>query len=593
MPQEELEEEMGLEPVWREPAHRRFYITRRMIAKYGVTDGCAGCITVGKHHDEACRDRVLKRILEDPEERPAYERRLGESKRARAAVASDDVGGEAEPAASVEDAVMSAPVEVGDRKRVEKRAPEVALEDLEPNFDEGRRMFEKLVGAAERGKAQQSPLEATYLHPVKGWDMEKMRSSLRGYELLASHVERQAAGGSSSSVETHGDKMEVTALAEGEVDFLEPDKLAVQQAMDDSDVLAGVEEWHYFDGDSGIALPPEKVHAGMKAELGDYERLKVYEVVGDEVCFKATGVVLCAAHYKVIGSESIFAATPPLAGFKFVISRCLSAGGGRKLQRIDFKRALLHAEISDKQMYVKPPHLRQTSQCWHLLRAMYGTLSAAGDFQHAAGSWMVDGMAAWGLSKGWPFRCDADLKWIEGKLGERFELKVKAKIGPDENDDKNMVLLNRVLEWTDRGVYWESDPRHTELLLAEVGMLNCKGLATPAVKHSLQEHENAQELLEGQIKCFRAAAARAMFMAQDRPDLSFAAKEACRGMSAPKDLHLRILKRICRYVAEHRRLRQLLVFQERPGHLTVWSDTDHAGCPVSRRSTSGGVISHG
>eukprot|EP00971_Amphidinium_carterae_P173876 3446354-Amphidinium_carterae.1 len=58
MPQDKLDEELraaGGEPVWREPAQRRFYITRswRLIEKYGQPEGCAGGVTVSEEFKRA------------------------------------------------------------------------------------------------------------------------------------------------------------------------------------------------------------------------------------------------------------------------------------------------------------------------------------------------------------------------------------------------------------------------------------------------------------------------------------------------------------------------------------------------------------
>ena len=48
-------------------------------------------------------------------------------------------------------------------------------------------------------------------------------------------------------------------------------------------------------------------------------------------------------------------------------------------------------------MYVKPPHLRGTRRCWRAKSAIYGTLSAAGDFQDE----LRDGMkVAVGMASG-------------------------------------------------------------------------------------------------------------------------------------------------------------------------------------------------
>ena len=86
---------------------------------------------------------------------------------------------------------------------------------------------------------------------------------------------------------------------------------------------------------------------------------------------------------------------------------------------------------------------------------------------------------------------------------------------------------------------------------------------------------------------FRALAARANYLAQDRPDLQFAAKEVCRYMSAPTDASEVALKRLGRYLIGHKRCVYKYPFQRAEG-IEVYGDTDWSGCPRTRRSTSGG-----
>ena len=88
---------------------------------------------------------------------------------------------------------------------------------------------------------------------------------------------------------------------------------------------------------------------------------------------------------------------------------------------------------------------------------------------------------------------------------------------------------------------------------------------------------------------FRAAAARANYLSQDRPDVQFAAKEICRWMSKPTASSWEALKRLCRYLCGLPRLVFRYDTQESEG-LTVYSDTDWGGCAKTRKSTSGGCI---
>ena len=73
-------------------------------------------------------------------------------------------------------------------------------------------------------------------------------------------------------------------------------------------------------------------------------------------------------------------------------------------------------------------------------------------------------------------------------------------------------------------------------------------------------------------------AARANFLASDRPDTAFAVKELCRGMSAPTTRDSEALKRLSRYLLGQPRLIIHFGWQDAPRCLDVFSDSDWAGC---------------
>ena len=41
-----------------------------------------------------------------------------------------------------------------------------------------------------------------------------------------------------------------------------------------------------------------------------------------------------------------------------------------------------------------------------------------------------------------------DLDWLRRKICERYYVKFTGIIGPEEKDDKSIIILNRVVEWT-------------------------------------------------------------------------------------------------------------------------------------------------
>ncbi|XP_026429121.1 uncharacterized protein LOC113325107 [Papaver somniferum] len=71
-----------------------------------------------------------------------------------------------------------------------------------------------------------------------------------------------------------------------------------------------------------------------------------------------------------------------------------------------------------------------------------------------------------------------------------------------------------------------------------------------------------------------------------RPDISYAVQQVCLFMHDPREPHMQALKRIIRYLQgtiHH----GLFISVSTTSGLTTYSDDDWAGCPDSRRSTSG------
>ena len=89
---------------------------------------------------------------------------------------------------------------------------------------------------------------------------------------------------------------------------------------------------------------------------------------------------------------------------------------------------------------------------------------------------------------------------------------------------------------------------------------------------------------------YRALAARANYLSQDRVDIGFVVKELCRNMSKPRQSDWDRLKRLGRYLIDKTRIVNDFHYQEAPDTICVTVDTDHAGCLDTRKSTSGGVV---
>ena len=105
---------------------------------------------------------------------------------------------------------------------------------------------------------------------------------------------------------------------------------------------------------------------------------------------------------------------------------------------------------------------------------------------------------------------------------------------------------------------------------------------------SLERIEAHGELLSGEhANLYRALAARANYLAQDRPDLSFSCKELCKHVSAQSLHNVAKLKRSIRYVVLPPQLVWSFHVQDGASNLRCFVNTDFAGCLNTRRSTCG------
>ena len=95
---------------------------------------------------------------------------------------------------------------------------------------------------------------------------------------------------------------------------------------------------------------------------------------------------------------------------------------------------------------------------------------------------------------------------------------------------------------------------------------------------------------EKQATNVRALAARANFLALDRPDVAYATKGLCPPVARPTSVDVLALKQTVRYLQHHRQL--IYCFNWEPGTVSidVYVDTDFACCQETRRGTSGGVV---
>ena len=61
--------------------------------------------------------------------------------------------------------------------------------------------------------------------------------------------------------------------------------------------------------------------------------------------------------------------------------------------------------------------------------------------------------------------CAEDLLWRKDLMTSWLEIKVRALMGPDPSDDKEVTILGRSVRWTADGIEYEADPKHRRMLM--------------------------------------------------------------------------------------------------------------------------------
>lgn len=135
-----------------------------------------------------------------------------------------------------------------------------------------------------------------------------------------------------------------------------------------------------------------------------------------------------------------------------------------------------------------------------------------------------------------------------------------------------------------KDVIFLSQQAYTVDIIARAGMTDCKPIATPVDLNSKLEAEEGDRVPDPTQ--YRRPAGALQYLTFTRPDIAYAVHQICLYMHDPRVPHLHALKRIIRYLQGTKAF-GLQLLKGSISQLTAYSDADWAGCPDTRRSTSG------
>ena len=407
------------------------------------------------------------------------------------------------------------------------------------------------------------------------------------------------------------------------------------QTVEEEDNELLEEAW---DDVSRAKLNPSEVRKARTEEVEYIHKIDLYTKVPITECYKKTGKApisvrwidinkgdeerpnyrsrLVAREINTHKREDVFAATPPLETTKLILSTAASSNKGEIIMINDVSRAFFHARAT-RDVYVQIPS-EDTQQgeeglCGKLNFSMYGIRDAAQNWQAEYSQRLVES----GFTRGAASPCvfhhhergirtlvhgddyvsvgqPKQLEWMEKQLKSKYQIKTQL-LGPEGEHLKEVKILNRIVAWNGaRGIVYEADPRHVEIVVEQLGLQNAKPVATPGIKEEGRTQEDCdQPLSEEEASKYRALVARYNYLSPDRPDISYSVKELARYMSAPTKGNWLQLKRLGRYLKGKPRVQIKFEWQKTLGVLRTYSDADLAGCKQSRKSITGGCITLG
>ena len=312
---------------------------------------------------------------------------------------------------------------------------------------------------------------------------------------------------------------------------------------------------YFWDDTSGKVLGPKLTRAARAEEVEAIRTIGVYRKVPITQCLEETGKRPIGTRWvdtnkgdkikpkvrsRLVAQEinrhkmpELFAATPPLEYMKYLISLCASSqwtSTPTRLMISDVKKAYFYAAAT-RRVYVALPaediSPGEEGMCGMLERSLYGTRDAAFNWTETYTKVLCESL---GFEKGESSPCTfyhrkrclktvvhgddfftegtaAELKKFDADLKNHFEMKTET-LGPDSKSGEvqEVRFLNRILSWTDKGISWEEDRRHAEMVVKQLSLEGSRAAATPGVEednktmaddsHCPSAEEEASALME-------------------------------------------------------------------------------------------------
>ena len=321
------------------------------------------------------------------------------------------------------------------------------------------------------------------------------------------------------------------------------------------------------------------------------------------------------------GSE-LFAPTPSSTTLKVFLATSATewlearkSGKDFSMCIADISRAFLHAPMPHRKIIRAPPEVKGPAGetvYWKAEKALYGLRSAPAcwanflrqELQRIGFKSCLSDVTLYSIpgtnvklmhhvddiiTSGSAVRVDLYMKQIQNTFTVD-----KAPTYLEKSGDIGK-LLGKDIMLTENGIKMFTDAKHATAVIKALNLESCKPNKCPGSKLSKKESEQLQELLGPEEHSeYRSLVGKLIYSSLDRTDVKFTIKYLSQGLSSPTKEHQHHLKVLARYLVG-REVAELR-FEPSPKDLLeqnlviCYCDSDWAGNPVTRKSTSGGLV---
>ncbi|XP_071699143.1 uncharacterized mitochondrial protein AtMg00810-like [Rutidosis leptorrhynchoides] len=276
----------------------------------------------------------------------------------------------------------------------------------------------------------------------------------------------------------------------------------------------------------------------------------------------------------------------------------LAASRHWPIHQLDVKNAFLHGTLSETIYMHQPPDFRDPSRPDHvclLQKSLYGLKQAPRAwFQRFAGYAQRVGFQH--------SRCDTSLFIYKHGADTAYLLLYVDDVILTASSTaflhRVITSLHQEFSMTDLGplnyflgIYvtrthsgmFLSQKKYASEIIERADMVSCNSGRTP-IDFSTKLTTAGPSVKDATL--YRSLAGALQYLTFTRPDISYVVQQICLYMHDPREPHMAALRRIIRYVQGTLDL-GLQLYSSSTCSLVAYSDADWAGCPSTRRSTSG------